>query len=339
MKILIITDAWEPQINGVVTTLKNTIAFLKNNNHDVCVIHPYLDCFTKISLLSYSEIKIAVNPWRIFRLIEQYNPDAIHISTEGPLGIAARYYCLKHKLKFTTSYHTKFPEYISKKLPLIPISIFYSFEVWFHKKSENVLVTTKSMKRELKKIGFKNNLIVWSRGVDLEIFNPQRKTRTEKSNKPILLYVGRISSEKNIEALLSFTESNYEIRVVGSGPQLKVLMNKYPNVIFLGALKGVELATEYANADVFVFPSKTDTFGVVMIEANACGIPVAAYPVTGPKDFIINGKNGVLHKNLKTAIENCLKLYKTECYNHVKNNYSWDKCSSTFLQSLVLTKE
>lgn len=330
MKILIVTDAAAPQINGVVRTLEEVAAQIKVLGHEVDFLT--FDEFKTFSVSIYPELKLSWNIWNFGNIIKTKSFDTIHIATEGPLGFAARLYCRKHKIKFTSSYHTKMPEYINKFLPFIPQSLVYAYLRWLHKPSTSILVTTQSMKNELIQHKFKNNLVVWSRGVNFDIFNPERKsTPPPFTNVKMLLYVGRLSQEKNIEAFLNLYIPNTVKVIIGDGPE-RVKLQKEHQAVFLGYKSGSELAKWMANADVFVFPSKTDTFGIVMIEAAACGTPIAAYPVTGPIDFVQQNVNGYLDNDLKTAVLNALKVNRTICYQHIKNNYSWIKCAKILIE-------
>lgn len=333
MKILIVSDAAPPQINGVVRTLENVGKVLEGQGHKVFFITPQY--FKTIPLPTYKEIQIAWDVWNVKKHIKEFNPDAIHIATEGPIGLAARNHCVKNNIPFTTSFHTKFPEYIHKRIPVIPERIVYKALRWFHQPSKATLVTTQSMKDELETRGFQN-LVVWTRGVDFDLFTPQKRvTATESNECNILLYVGRVSIEKNLEAFLSLNPPNTHTVVVGDGPDLLKLKRKYPHVIFRGAEVGEDLALSYANADIFVFPSKTDTFGIVMLEAMASGLPVAAFPVTGPKDVIVNGVNGWMDNDLEVAINKALQVDSTLCVNYTKDHYSWEKSADIFKETLV----
>lgn len=329
MKILLITDTWE-NVNGVVRTLQNTVKELEGRGHTVVVIHPGL--FKTTSPKSYPEIKLAWNLWKLGPMIKSTNPDAIHIATEGPLGLAARWYCKvkKRSIPHNTSYHTKFPEYMKIHYN-IPINIGYYCMRLFHKFSSKVLVTTQSMKDELELHGFKN-LVVWSRGVDNEIFNPQCR-RNNLASKPVLLCVSRVSKEKGIDEFCSIQTTGTKI-LVGDGPYLNEIKAKYPDVIYPGYKFGKSLSHYYANADVFVFPSKTDTFGIVMLESISCGTPIAAFPVTGPIDVIIPDITGVMDNNLNMAIEKCLLLDRKEVEIHSRK-FTWTSCTDIFENSLV----
>jgi len=330
MRILIVTDAWEPQVNGVVNTLKATIKELKARHHEVCVLTHTYPGLKSFALPSYNEIRLVWNVWKIGSIIENMMPDAIHIATEGTLGIAASTYCKSKNIAFTSSYHTKLPEYIKTRFKWFPLSLGYSFMRWLHKGSSAVLVTNQEMKEELKNIH--SNLVVWSRGVDTSVFHAIQASYT---GYPYILYVGRVSVEKNIEAFLEIKAPYYKKIVVGDGPDRERLEKKYPQAEFVGYKFGPELAYYYANAKCFVFPSKTDTFGIVMIEANACGCPVAAYPVTGPKDFIKNRLNGYLDNDLKNAIDMCYYLDKSKIIKYVLDNYSWSASTDIFESNLV----
>lgn len=326
MKILIVTDAWRPQVNGVVTTLIKVGEELENKGYIVEYLTPN-SYSLKVPLPTYPEIKVALDVWRTKEKIVLSKPDFIHIATEGPIGVSARIACEKMGVSFTTSYHTKMPEYVNERAPWISTEVVYKFLRWLHKPSKAILVTTPSMETELKEHKFTAPIQVWSRGVDTNIFNPSYRNRDPDDDCRWLLYVGRVSCEKNLEAFLGHKIPNTKTIVVGDGPDKKKLQQQYPHVEFVGYKMGPALATYYANADVFVFPSKTDTFGIVMIEANACGTPVAAYPVTGPKDFVVNGINGILDEHIDVAIINALNVQRQNCVEHVEENYTWKQCA------------
>tara|TARA_R110002049_G_scaffold108467_5_gene256768 strand:+ start:59 stop:1111 length:1053 start_codon:yes stop_codon:yes gene_type:complete len=324
MRIVIITDAWEPQVNGVVRTLKQTHKHLIEIGHEVFLLTP--DGHYTIPCPSYPSIPLSLFPGRkIARDLKTINADAVHIATEGPLGIAARRWCIKHKVKFTTSYHTQFPEYVRLRLP-VPISWTYAWFRRFHNKAVHTLVPTESQKQRLELHGF-NNVHVWGRGVDTSIFKPDNPQQIDLP-RPITLNMGRVAIEKNIEAFLSLDLPGSKV-VVGDGPDFEMLKKKYPNVLFTGAKFGDELASWVAAADVFVFPSKTDTFGLVLLEALACGVPVAAYPVTGPKDVIEHGLVGYLDDDLKTAVINALQLNSIDCIKFAQQR-SWQAATQVF---------
>ncbi|HET6970154.1 MAG TPA: glycosyltransferase family 1 protein, partial [Phenylobacterium sp.] len=285
MRILIATDAWEPQVNGVVRTLTRVVQELQAIGHTVEVIHP--GQFKTFPLPTYAEIKVAIGVYEpVQELFKAFEPEAIHIATEGPIGLAARRICVEWKLPFTTSYHTRFPEYVSARLPL-PLAAGYAYMKWFHKPSGRLMVATPTMREELSRHGFRN-ISAWARGVDTDTFHPRREDEPDifaDLKKPVFLYVGRVAVEKNIEAFVGLDLPGTKV-VVGPGPQLDELKVKYPEVVFKGPKSGAELAAHYACADVFVFPSLTDTFGLVIPEAMAAGTPVAAYPAPGPIDLI-----------------------------------------------------
>ncbi|MFT7234887.1 MAG: glycosyltransferase involved in cell wall biosynthesis [Methylophagaceae bacterium] len=324
MKIAIITDAWEPQINDIVTTLKATSEQLKKMGHTVTVLS-HIGHKT-MATPGYKSIKLALFPFKkLTRDLETINPDAIHIATEGPLGFAARRWCLENNITFTTSYHTQFPEYLRLHLP-IPISWIYAWFRLFHSKAIYTLVATESQKGRLKRHGFRH-LKVWGRGVDTETYNPTNQKQFNYP-KPVMVYVGRLAVEKNIEAFLSLELPGTKL-VIGDGPDLVMLKQRFPTAIFTGSKSGHELASWVAGGDVFVFPSKTDTFGLVNFEAMACGLPVAAYPVIGPKDIIIEGFTGSINDDLKVAINNALFVNPQNCLEYAKQN-TWTKTSHIF---------
>ena len=329
MKIMIVTDAWKPQVNGVVRTLQTTARELQGMGHTVDFLTPLE--FSTLPCPTYPDIRLSLFPSRkVVRRLSEFDPDALHIATEGPLGMAARRFALRHGLPFTTAYHTRFPEYIHARAR-VPLTWTYAFLRWFHGPSQAVMAPTQVVKRDLELYGFRN-VVTWSRGVDLEIFKPQHSERL-KSNPPIFLYVGRIAVEKNIEAFLELDLPGSKW-VAGVGPALKGVQERYPNVNYLGVLNQHELAEVYASADVFVFPSKTDTFGLVLLEAMACGLPVAAYPVTGPLDVIGDCKTaGVMHDDLRTACVEALKLRREDAAAHARK-FSWRAATEQFFGHL-----
>ena len=332
MKILIVTDAWYPQVNGVVRTLDETSKQIKKLGHEVKLITP--EGFLTIPCPTYPEIKLSLFPGaKVSSMIRDFNPDCLHISTEGPLGLAARGYASRNGLAFTSAYHTRFPEYVYARTKL-PLKITYSFLRWFHNRSELVMVPTEEVKKDLikHKIG---NPKIWSRGVDLDIFKPKKGRR--KNKNPILLNVGRVAVEKNLQEFLKI-DLPYEKWVVGDGPAFKELKNKYPKVIFHGAKSKEELEYYYNKADVFVFPSKTDTFGLVLLEAMACGLPVAAFPVSGPLDVIGNSNAGILNSNLKEACKKALLIPRKVPREYAKK-FSWESTSKTFVSYLVSIRD
>ena len=340
MKILLVTDAWEPQMNGVVRTLSHTMENLRKMGHMVEVIAPS-DGYWTMPLPTYPDIRLA--PFAkadVERRITCFGPEAIHIATEGPLGQAARAMCLKWGMPFTTSYHTKFPEYIKARFPFIPLNLSYKFVRNFHNSGGRIMVTTPSMVEFLETKGFKN-LAPWARGVDLDIFNPGRRAAPDNDyedvykglQRPIFVNVGRIAVEKNIESFLALDLPGSKV-VVGSGPQEEQLKKKYPNTHFMGPKFGEDLARYFADADVFVFPSKTDTFGLVIIEAMATGTPVAAYPVTGPIDIVPGSGGGVLDDNLKAACLGALECSRDAATQHAQK-FSWLAVTEKFFGYLT----
>ena len=332
MKILIVTDAWYPQVNGVVRTLDETSKQLKKFGHEVKLITP--EGFLTIPCPTYPEIKLSLFPGaRVSSMIREFNPDCLHIATEGPLGLSARGYANRNGLAFTSAYHTRFPEYVHARTKL-PLKITYSFLRWFHNSSDLVMVPTEEVKKDLIKHKISNPKI-WSRGVDLEIFKPKRGRK--KNQKPIMLNVGRVSVEKNLEEFLKI-DLPYEKWVVGDGPALRELKKKYPKVIFHGAKSKEELEYYYNKADIFVFPSKTDTFGLVLLEAMACGLPVAAFPISGPLDVIGNSNAGILDSNLKEACKKALLIPRKVPREYAKK-FSWESTSKTFESYLVSIRD
>lgn len=328
MNILIVTDAWYPQVNGVVRTLTKVREELEAMGHTVEVIGP--DRFRTVPLPTYPEIRIAVRPLRrLQRLIDAVKPEAIHIATEGTLGHAARRYCLKRKMPFTTAYHTRFPEYIRDRAP-IPLSWSYALVRRFHRPSSAVMVATKSIEDVLRSRGFQN-LRRWTRGVDTNLFRPRDKNFLTDP-RPISLYVGRVAVEKNIEAFLSLDIPGTKY-VVGDGPQLAEYQAKYPATRFVGARHGDDLACYYAAADVFVFPSRTDTFGLVLLEALACGVPVAAYPVPGPLDVVNGADIACLDEDLGLAVRTALTIDPQRCRAFAMR-FSWRASAEQFLRNL-----
>jgi len=327
MQIIIATDAWEPQINGVVRTYQRVHEELQAQGHDLEFITP--QNFKTVPCPTYREIRLSlVFAAQMKKHLQVSKPDVVHIATEGPIGWAMRSACLQMKTPFTTAYHTRFPEYIAKRFPL-PVSLLYRIVRRFHSKSGGTMVATKSLKKELFERGF-SNLLDWSRGVDTTLFHPQ-SCRLFGDDK-VSLYVGRVAIEKNLESFLSL-EFNGKKVVVGDGPSLPDLKEKYKDVIFTGAKMGKELAQCYSSADVFVFPSLTDTYGIVMLEAMASGLPVAAYPVTGPIDVVSEGRTGALDEDLGRAVSKALTLDREKCRKQALK-YSWAQCAELFIQNL-----
>lgn len=327
MRILIATDAWHPQVNGVVVTYARLAQEIEALGGAVAFITP--GEFFTLPCPTYPEIKLALlGTNSVAKRVDSFKPDYIHIATEGPIGLMTRSYCLKHKHPFTTSYHTRFPEYVSARFP-VPEAWGYAIQRRFHNRGNGLMVATQSLAQELDDKGF-TNILHWSRGVDTALFYP-RDVRLFGPG-PVFLYVGRVAIEKNIEAFINADLPGKKV-VVGDGPQLDVLSKAHKDVIFTGAKKGEELAQHFASADVFVFPSLTDTFGIVIIEALASGLPVAAYPVTGPKDILIEGQNGVLSNDLAAAARMALELDPDACRQHAKV-YSWSNSAHQFLRNI-----
>lgn len=328
-RILIVTDAWSPQVNGVVRTLETLIGELQRMGHVVCTVSPKE--FMTFPMPTYPEIRLAVLPLRrLTRIMDEFNPDAIHIATEGTLGLTARNLCVRRGLHFTTSLHTRFPEYVHARFR-IPTSWTYALMRWFHKPASAVMVATPSLQEELQARGFRN-LKIWSRGVDTQYFRPQDKSWLTLP-RPIFLYVGRVAVEKNIEAFLSLDLPGSKL-VIGDGPQVIELKQRYPAVTFAGPRFGDELSRYYAASDVFVFPSRTDTFGLVVLEALASGLPVAAYPVQGPQDIIGNEPVGALDSDLGKAARSALAIAPGDCRAFAER-FSWRACTEQFLSNLA----
>ena len=329
MKIMMVSDAWEPQVNGVVRTLKSTARELGEMGYTVDFLTPLE--FATVPCPTYPDIRLSLFPrGKVVRRLAQFDPDALHIATEGPLGMAARRFALTRGLPFTTAYHTRFPEYVRARSGA-PLSWTYAFLRWFHGPSAAVMAPTQVVKRDLESYGF-GNVVTWSRGVDLDIFKPQSSARL-RSAPPIFLYVGRVAVEKNIEAFLELDLPGSKW-VAGAGPALKRIQARYPGVNYLGVLSQHELAQVYASADVFVFPSRTDTFGLVLLEAMACGVPVAAYPVTGPLDVLgDSGTAGVMHEDLRTACLEAQKLRREDAAAHARR-FSWRAATEQFIGHL-----
>jgi glycosyltransferase involved in cell wall biosynthesis len=336
MRILVVTDAWHPQVNGVVRTLGMLRDELTQMGHEPIFITP--DQFRSVPCPTYPEIRLSLRPGRrLARTIEANQPCAIHIATEGPLGWAARRYCLKRSLPFTTAYHTKFPEYIRARFR-VPLPVSYRLIRKFHAPASTIMVATQTIQDELEHRGFER-IRRWSRGVDTDLFRPRSAEEIEALApgllalpKPVHLYVGRVAIEKNIQAFLTADLPGTKL-VVGDGPQLEELRRKYPDVVFAGAKTGEALAAHYAAASVFVFPSRTDTFGLVLLEALASGVPVAAYPVPGPLDVIGRSPAGVLSEDLAEAARRALTIPAETCRAHALS-FSWQACTQQFLDNL-----
>jgi glycosyltransferase involved in cell wall biosynthesis len=329
--ILIVTDNLPDQINGVVTTYKNIETMALLDGYHVDYIHPgrfrYIDC------PKYNEVKLTFTK-QVGKTIREIDPDYIHIATEGPLGLSARKYLTKRGLRYNTAYHTKFPEGL-KALFNVPEKFTWAFVRWFHKHSDCVLTTTNSMVNELKAHKFKGHVIPWTRGVDRDVFTP---TLRETLPAKYLLCVARVSKEKNLEDFFELDYPGYQKIMVGDGPMLDTYKKRYPDVHFTGFKTGQDLARYYANAEVFVFPSKWETFGIVMIEAMACGTPVAAFPCQGPEDVIEQGVTGVMNNNLADAVTACLQLDREHVYLG-SQRWTWERAWEIFRDNLIMAKE
>lgn len=329
MRLLLVTDAWPPQINGVVRSLQRMVAILRSWGDQVTVIAP--SGFRTLPCPTYPEIRLSLaGPGRIGRMIEAASPDYVHIATEGPLGLMARRHCLKSGCGYTTSYHTKFPEYVTARAP-VPLDWLYGFMRRFHNGGLGCMVATESLENDLRARGF-NNLMRWSRGVDANLFRP-RGDADIGLPRPIFLCVGRVAVEKNLEAFLALELPGSKV-VVGDGPALETLKNKYPDAHFLGAKEGEDLARVYSAADVFVFPSLTDTFGNVILEALASGLPVAAFPVTGPKDILVDPRTGVLNEDLQSACLQALDL-DSGAARAFALRHSWEQSARAFRDNIL----
>jgi glycosyltransferase involved in cell wall biosynthesis len=328
MRILVATDAWHPQVNGVVRTLTSLARSASMLGAEVEFLTP--DGFPSLALPTYPGLRIAVPDRReIVRRIEAASPDAIHVATEGPVGWAVRAYCRRRKLAFTTSYTTRFPEYIAAR-SIVPVSMSYAVLRHFHAAAAMTMVATSSLRQELGARGFRR-LGTWTRGVDTDLFTPDGAAELDLP-RPIFMTVGRVAVEKNLEAFLSLDLPGSKV-VIGDGPQKSVLERRYPKARFLGEKTGRELSSHFAAADVFVFPSLTDTFGVVQLEALACGTPVAAFPVTGPLDVIADHPVGALDMDLRSACIRALGMSREACRRFALER-SWENSARQFIGNL-----
>jgi glycosyltransferase involved in cell wall biosynthesis len=327
--LAIVTDAWWPQVNGVVNTLMQTRAALTKFGYQVTMLTP--QDYATLFCPSYPEIRLALRPSRkLHARLDELRPDHIHIATEGPLGLAARAWCLHKGFAFTSSYHTRFPEYIRKRLP-IPLAVSYAFMRRFHNAAARTMVATSSQEAVLKHWRFRN-IVRWTRGVDTGLFSPDECAPLDVA-RPVFTYAGRVSVEKSLEDFLSLDLPGTKC-VIGDGPALRHLLERYPKTLFPGYLFGKDLARHLAAADVFVFPSRTDTFGLVMLEAMACGVPVAAFPVTGPVDVVTHGVTGILNEDLHAAALAALKLDRGRCRAEALK-HTWAESSRQFSDNLV----
>lgn len=333
--LLIVTDAWHPQINGVVRSLERTAEELQAMGIRVEYLTP--QAFLTLPCPTYPEIRLSLTHGRsVQKMIDKFDCEHLHIATEGPLGLLAARVARKTGRVFTTSYHTRFPEYLSARLP-VPQSWSYSWLRRFHNSGSGCMVATRTLERDLRERGFEN-LMRWSRGVDETLFRPyEGSVLPADLPRPVFMYVGRVSVEKNIKAFLDLDLEGSKV-VVGGGPQLESLRREYADVHFTGAKVGEDLARHYSAADVFVFPSLTDTFGNVMLEALACGVPVAAYPVMGPIDVIGDTGAGVLSDDLKEAAEAALDIPRDHC-RKIALNYTWAACAKQFLKNCIEARD
>lgn len=331
MDIFIVTDAWKPQVNGVARTFGTVIEELRRMGHTVSVVSP--EQYPSIPCPTYSEIRLAlVSPRHLAERIDLVRPDAIHIATEGPLGLAARAACLKKGLPFTTSYNTRFPEYVHERIRL-PLSFGYSFMRWFHAPSAGVMVSTRSFKRELESKGFRN-ILLWGRGVDTELFAPMRPKPELDAPRPYLLYVGRIAVEKNLREFLALDRPGTKF-LVGDGPQRERLRREFPAARFVGLQQDSDLARYYAAADVFVLPSRTETFGLVMLEALASGVPVAAYRCQATEAVVGDSGCGALTEDLGEAVDRALHIPAVRCRRYALR-FGWKHVACLFLANLAM---
>jgi glycosyltransferase involved in cell wall biosynthesis len=331
MRILIATDAWHPQVNGVVRTLTMVAEAAKALGVEISFLTP--ESFRTMPMPGYAGLRVALTtPGRVARLIDEARPDAIHIATEGPIGLLARRYCRKRGRAFTTSFHTRFPDYVTARIP-VPESFVWWLLRRFHAPSGAVMAATPALMRELRGRGFRN-VVLWSRGVDANLFRPREPTLDLL--RPVFLSVGRVAREKNLEAFLDLNLPGTKV-VVGEGPAFATLKRRYPEAIFPGPLFGEKLAEAYSSSDVFVFPSKTDTFGLVLLEALASGVPVAAFPVAGPRDVITDPAVGVLDDDLRRACLRALKLSRDKCRAFAVG-HSWESCARIFIAHVSATR-
>jgi len=335
MRILIISDAWEPQVNGVVRTYQNISRELRDMGHDVEIIGP--NRFRSCPMPGYAEIRLSLfAKKKLWSMMDAADADIIHIAVEGPLGWVARQYCIQHELPFSTTFHTQFPDYVAGRVPFFKGAVralAIKYVRAFHAPAQKTFVATQSLEDQLRSWGFRQELVQLTRGVDFGIFHNGPRTLFADAPKPVLLYAGRVSSEKNIEAFLDLDTPGTKI-VVGHGPDLEKLKRQYPKAVFAGLQTGQALGDHYRSADVFVFPSKTDTFGMVLIEAMACGLPIAGYDVTGPRDIVTDAMLGVVHDNLATALKRALLAPGTremrEAY--ARHTYNWRAVAEIFIK-------
>jgi glycosyltransferase involved in cell wall biosynthesis len=330
-RLALVTDAWHPQTNGVVNTLSRLVKHLESSGMEVLVISPL--GYRTLPFPSYPEVRVVCNPWRAMRPLRNFEPDAVHIATEGPLGLWIRAWMGRRNLAFTTSFHTRFPEYLSARVP-VPLEWGYAVERWFHGRAEHTLVGTETLIRELREKGVGKTLVHWPRGVDTELFRPDRRqAEVYPFPGPIWLYVGRVAVEKSLADFLSLPLPGTKV-VVGDGPSRAELQARFPEAVWRGYRFGEELAAHYASANCFVFPSRTETFGNVILEAMASGLPVAAVPSPGPSDLIRDGFNGSLGHDLGDACLRALSCSRNEARTTALQ-YSWRNSHEVFRNHLV----
>jgi glycosyltransferase involved in cell wall biosynthesis len=330
-RLALVTDAWHPQINGVVTTLTRLVRHLQASGISVLVVGPHEH--RTVPLPGYPEIRVARDPWRAVTRIREFRPDAVHVSTEGPLGVVVRTWLARRGLRFTTSFHTRFPEYLAARAP-VPLAWGYALERWFHRRAVHTLVGTRSLIRELEPRGIGQRLVHWPRGVDADLFHPDRgRPDVYPFARPVWLYVGRVAVEKSLEAFLRLDLGGTKV-VVGDGPARPDLEARFPGVVWRGWRHGEDLAAHFASADVFVFPSRSESFGNVLLEALASGLPVAAVPAPGPIDLIEEGATGALDERLGDACVRALRCAR-EAARRAALAYSWPASHEVFRRHLV----
>jgi glycosyltransferase involved in cell wall biosynthesis len=334
-RLALVTDAWIPQTNGVANTLKKVVKHLQSTGIEVLVVAPDPEFHRTVQLPSYPEIKLAVDPWKAIDRIRVFQPDAIHIATEGTLGFWVNNYLRRRGIRFTTSFHTRYPEYLTARVPCIPIEWGYKLVRWFHREASHTLVSTRAIVRDLEQRRVGQRLVYWPRGVDVSLFHPDRRSLDCYAGLPgpIWLYVGRVAVEKSVQDFLKLPLAGTKV-VVGDGPAREELERKFPDAVFRGYRYGEDLATHYASADYFVFPSRTDTFGNVLLEAFASGLPVASVPSPGPEDMIDEGRSGAVDDDLLAA---CLRVRacSRESAREVSMRYTFGISHGLFRSHLV----
>ena len=331
-RLALVTDAWHPQTNGVVNTLSRVVKHLESQGTKVLVISP--DDHRTVPLPSYPEIRIAWDPWKATRRIRDFDPDAVHVATEGPLGIWASRWLRSHQIAFTSSFHTRYPEYLSARMP-VPLDWGYRVERWFHGRAENTFVGTLSLLRELRARKIGQRLVHWPSGVDADAFNPLHRQAGVFADLPgpIWLYVGRVAIEKSLENFLELSLPGTKV-IVGDGPSRESLQRRFPDAVWRGYRFGADLAAHYASADCFVFPSRTETFGNVLLESLASGVPVASVPAPGPSDLIAEGVNGAIDEDLEAACHRALRCSPAGA-RATALEYTWQASHERFRANLV----